>query len=49
MHRTTESFGLPESNRHQSPATFGEGSMARLGAIPENNDLRELDDKENQS
>ena len=49
MHKTTESFGMPESHRHQSPATFGEGSVARLGAILENQDLRELDDKENQS
>ena len=49
MHKTTDSFGLPDSNRHQSPATFGEGSQARLNAIPEINDIREFDDKENQS
>lgn len=47
MHKTTESFGIPDSHRHQSPATFGEGSVARLNAIPENHDLRDLDDKEN--
>lgn len=46
MHKTTDSFGA-QSNHHASPATFGEGSQARLGAIPEMQDMTNIDDKEN--
>jgi len=49
MHKQTESFGVPDSHHHQSPATFGEGSIARLNLIPENLDLHDVEDKENQS
>lgn len=53
MSKKQTTFATTDSNRHQSPATFGgEGSQARLSIVPENADIRDElhhSDKENQS
>jgi hypothetical protein len=53
MHKKQATFATSDSNRHQSPATFGgEGSQARLSLAADNVDIREElhhSDKENMS